>query len=124
MSEMTSQEIKIRSALDLQRQNGFGITSNCWFTFRDGRTPPTVSPWGAILWTLNSTKTGNFLIPGRGTWWNSVITHLDVTQSWMDIFTTTFDGSDLADHELQLLSDDDRSAYNLAQKIRSEYIGK
>ncbi len=124
MSEMTSQEIKIRNALDTQKQNGFGITTNCWFTFRDGKNPPTVSPWGAILWSLNTTKTGNFLIPGKGTWWNSVMSHLDVTQSWMDIFTSTFDGSELTDQELQLLSDENKSAYHIAQNLRLEYIAK
>lgn len=115
MSEISPQEIKIRAALDLQKANGFRVTSNVWFNFRDGRTPPSVSPWGAILWTLNSTKTGNFIIPGKGIWWKSVLDHLEVDQSWMDHFIAGFDAENNS-------LDTNHSAYVLGQRLRAEYI--
>lgn len=120
MTEMSPQEIKIRSAVDTQKANGFGVTTGVWFTFRDGRTPPSISPWGAILWILHSTKTGNFLIPGKGIWWKSVLDHLEVDQLWMDHFMVAFDASDNVNLELDISN----PGYLLGQKLRLEYINQ
>lgn len=117
MSEMSPQEVKIRSAIDTQKTNGFTITDKVWFHFRDGRIPPSISPWGAILWTLHSTKTGNFIIPGKSIWWKSVLDHLEVEQSWMDHFVAAFDASDnISNLDLS------NPGYLLGQKLRLEYI--
>lgn len=116
MNEMSSQETKIRNAIETQRANGFTVTTNVWFTFRDGRTPPSVSPWGAILWTLHSTKSGNFIIPGKGIWWKSVLDHLEVDQDWADHFVSGFDAVNNPNLDIN------NPAYLLGQKLRLEYI--
>ncbi len=115
---MSFQEENLRLAIETQKSVGFKVTDQFWFTFRDGRTPPSVSPWGAILWKMNSTESGNFLIPPKGTWWNSVRDFLQVSDSWMDTFMLSFANQQVN----KFMTPDELDAYSLAQDLRRDYL--
>ena len=116
-----SQENLIREAIETQRSNGWIISSGIWFQFRDGRNPPKASPWGCVLIGTSSNAGGNFHIP-QGNWWVKVRDTLQVSDSWLQMFASGFDGKSVSSHWLSQMSLEDLQAYHLGKKMAEEYI--
>lgn len=114
-----AQEELIRSAIEKQKLNGALIAKGIWIQFKDGRNPPKVSPWGALLWNNNTVDGGNFFIPSPGSWWGLVRDYLKVSDSWLTSFTKGFDGEDTRDLEAE-----DLFAFNLGQRLAQEYLNQ
>ena len=118
---MTNQETKIRECLDLLKSKGFIIQDGIWFKWRDGRIPPKISPWGAVIFYINSDSHGNFIFP-KISWWTQVSEYLDVTPGWLEAFTKGFDGIKITPNWFVLMSQDEIDAFNLGKKFQEEYL--
>lgn len=113
-------EQKIRDCIETQKSAGWLIDKGIWFVFRDGRNPPRVSPWGAVLISMNN-STGNFMIP-YGNWWKQVLEHLQVTHNWLDTFCKGFDGELISPNWFSQCSQEEYDAFDLGKRLASDYV--
>lgn len=115
------QENAIREAIETQISNGWVLSRDIWFQFRDGRNPPKASPWGCVLIKSNTSSGGNFHIPS-GNWWASVLQTLQVTNSWLEMFASGFDNKTVSSNWMSQSSQEDLEAYQLGRKLAEEYL--
>ena len=115
------QESVLREAIESQISSGWILSRDIWFKFRDGREPPKVSPWGCVLISLNTSSGGNFMIPS-GNWWSSVVEHLKVQNSWLEMFASGFDNKPISSAWMSQSSSEDLEAYQLGRRLASEYL--
>jgi hypothetical protein len=114
-------EERIQECLQVQKSRGFEVAANVWVTFRNGRIAPKISPWGAVLLNINSDTMGNFNIPNGG-WWQQVINHLGVSDSWLEAFMKAFNGEDISAQWRSLMSLEENEAWNLGKKFAKEQL--
>lgn len=115
------QEKILREAVEKQIENGWILSREIWFQFRNGRNPPKASPWGCVLIASNTTNSGNFLIPS-GNWWSSVRETLGVSNSWLEMFASGFDDKAVSSMWLSQASQDELEAYQLGKKFAENYL--
>lgn len=116
-----NQESIIRQAIETQKLKGYLISDKIWFKFREGKNAPRVSPWGAVLMTINADKNGNFHIPS-GDWWQQVINHLGIVPRWLELFADGFDGEKIDVRWQSLLTEEESLAYSLGKRMAKEYL--